>query len=205
MDDLLLDIEHLTKDLTQMQLANTRYQSAKDLSQPTNDDWGTSSKPPYRSEMNLLLSFDGATPTITSVTPATEPEQPTIETKPTPPVPPNTPSLNSTHQDSPPPIVPAPMTLLPITLPYVEFHDTRQVLPEAPSSLAPSGTIRERRSSNFATIRRKLFTRKPSVIVDSLSKPVSEAHSSSSETAPQVVLRNGDCNSEVNKIKLIFN
>lgn len=189
----MLDIEHLTKDLTQMQIDNTRKKQPKDLDESANDDWGNSSKPPYRSEMNLVLSFDGTNNTITSVTAVEEPILLTSDpsNSSTPPPPPNTPSLNLSHQDSPPPVVPAPMVLLPVTLPYVEFQDTRQVVPDPPTISAQAGSNLGRMSSNFATIRRKFFTRKSSVSNDSTAaKTVSEVTSSSSDAGALVVLPN---------------
>lgn len=185
-----------------MQIDNSRKQQPRDYEESGNDDWGNCMKPPYRSEMNLVLTFDGTNNTITSVSTNEDPIVLTPETNSiTPPPPPNTPSPNISHQDSPPPIVPAPMLLLPDTLPYVEFQDTRQVVPDPPSALPPSGSSQARKSSNFATIRKKFFTRKSSVSNDSSDpKPISEVHSSSSDAGVIILLPNGEIHGEVKNI-----
>lgn len=188
-----------------MQIDNSRKQQPSDLDELANDDWGncTSTKPPYRSEMNLVLTFDGTSNTITSVTTAEDPPPPISDpNSSTPPPPPNTPSPNISHQDSPPPVIPAPMLLLPDTLPYVEFQDTRQTVPDPPSALPPTGASSQgRKSSNFATIRKRFFTRKSSVSNDSSdAKPVSEVNSSSSDAGVCILLSNGEVHEEVNRL-----
>lgn len=182
-----------------MQIDNTRKQQPKDLDESDNDDWGNCTKPPYRSEMNLVLTFDGTKNTITSVAKADEPSSLSPDQQSvTPPPPPNTPSPNVTHQDSPPPVIPAPMLLLPDTLPYVEFQDTRQIVPDPPYSLPPSESSQGRRSSSFATIRRRFFNRKSSVSNESNEpKTVSDVNSSSSDPGAVVLLPSEDINKEV--------
>lgn len=99
---------------------------------------------PYRSEMNLMLCFDGSNPKIIPI------ENETNET-----------ALATTNkQDTPPPLVPNPMNLLPTTLPYID----------AVSTLSPTDTkcferFTEAKDCNYLeTIRRKIFSRKTDTV-----------------------------------------
>lgn len=142
---------------------------------------------PYRSEMNLLLSFDGAVPTITTI-PPTFGSEATLAPSQTPP------TLPVTHLegDTPPPAVPEPMFLLPNTLPYIEFKDTRLplsalngTLPPPPPPPPPAATTLQRKGNNLQTIRRKLFARKPVKPPTDGTDQRCETHSSSSEPAAE--------------------
>lgn len=172
LDDLLQDIELLSSDIQQMQKQNQQYHSHLSLNRlPTSN--ATIPKPksnllqnkPFRSEMNLMLSFDGDQPKITPLVSA---------------------------QDSPPPKVPNPMNLLPPTLPYIGFKE--EFTRPDPDTTAPPDLV-ESKENGFAMMRRRLFTKKnniphenPKIVID---KPPSglkrnDSHSSSSEPNPEV-------------------
>lgn len=107
MEDLLLDIEHLSNDIEQMQFENNRiYEQPKF---PNNID---GMPHPYRSEMNLILSFDGSKSSFVEKKNVTSEE----------------PSMTSTaygeKSGTPPPKIPIAMELLPNTLPYVKKDAT---------------------------------------------------------------------------------
>lgn len=163
-----------------MQKHNQQYHSHLSLNRlpTTNDTNDTISKPksnllqnkPFRSEMNLMLSFEGDQPKITP--------------------------LESTSQDSPPPTLPNPMILLPPTLPYTGFEEdlTR---PEKPSPLEPvelkenGFALIRRRLFNKKTTN--IPQENPKIVVE--KPPLSElkrndSHSSSSEQNPEVNLWN---------------
>lgn len=59
LEDLLLDIEHLSDDIEKMQFENNRIYDDPNLMKNTNG-----AEQPYRSEMNLILSFDGSRSTF---------------------------------------------------------------------------------------------------------------------------------------------
>lgn len=142
---------------------------------------------PFRSEMNLMLSFDGDQTKIT----------PLVST-----------------QDSPPPAIPNPMNLLPPTLPYIGFNEEHTK--PGPESTAPLDPV-ESKANGFAMIRRRLFTKKinipphdnPKIVVE---KPPSglkrnDSHSSSSEPQAEVNYfqkknKNFSHNRKLNKIFL---
>lgn len=170
LEDLLQDIELLSTDIQQMQKHNQQYHSHLSLNRlPTSND--TIPKPnllqnkPFRSEMNLMLSFDGDQPKITP--------------------------LFST-QDSPPPTIPNPMHLLPPTLPYIGFKD--EFTRPGPESTTPSDPV-ESKENGFAMIRRRLFTKKnniphenPKIVVEKPPPGLirTDSHSSSSEPNAEV-------------------
>lgn len=156
-----------------MQKQNQQYHSHLSLNRlPTSTD--TIPKPksnllqnkPFRSEMNLMLSFDGDQPKITPLI---------------------------SNQDSPPPTLPNPMNLLPSTLPYIGFKE--ELTRPCPDSLAPPDSV-ELKENGFAMIRRRLFTKKnnipnetPKIVID---KPPTglkrnDSHSSSSEPNAEVI------------------
>lgn len=172
LDDLLQDIELLSSDIQQMQKQNQQYHSHLSLNRlPTSNDNIPKPKSnllqnkPFRSEMNLMLSFDGDQPKITPLPSA---------------------------QDSPPPKMPNPMNLLPPTLPYIGFKE--ELTRPSPDSTAPPDPG-ESKENGFAMIRRRLFTKKnniphdnPKIVID---KPPSglkrnDSHSSSSDPNAEV-------------------
>lgn len=120
---------------------------------------------PFRSEMNLMLSFDGDQPKITPIISA---------------------------QDSPPPTVPNPMILFPTTLPCIGFKE--EFVKSTPDISVPQDQV-EAKENGLSMIRRRLFTKKlniphetPKVVID---KPPTglkrnDSHSSSSEPNPEV-------------------
>lgn len=142
LDDLLQDIELLSRDILNMQYENQKFHSQCDLnydgSHPSLTE-GMSKKPPYRSEMNLLLSFDGNTQKITSVPPAALPAVVSPTMPPCPPLQDLLQDLVQT-QETPPPTLPQQMELLPPMLPYTDFQSIQtkscpkslQLLPPLP-------------------------------------------------------------------------
>lgn len=168
LEDLLQDIELLSSDIQQMQKQNQQYHSHLSLNRlPTSND--TILKPnllqtkPFRSEMNLMLSFDGDQPKITIST-----------------------------QDSPPPTIPNPMNLLPPTLPYIGFKEefTRpgpeSATPSDPVELKENGFAMIRR--RLFTKKNNIPHENPKIVVE---KPPSglkrnDSHSSSSEPNAEV-------------------
>lgn len=166
------DIEILSTDIQQMQKQNQQYHSHLSLNRlPTTSDSIPKPKSnllqnkPFRSEMNLMLSFDGDQPKITPLV---------------------------SIQDSPPPSVPNPMNLLPPTLPYIGFEE--ELTRPCPEAAVPSESV-ESKENGFSLIRRRLFTKKnnipkenPKIVVE---KPPAgmkrnDSHSSSSEPNPEV-------------------
>lgn len=154
-----------------MQKQNQQYHSHLSLNRlPTSNDSIPKPKSnlqdkPFRSEMNLMLSFDGDQPKITPLV---------------------------SIQDSPPPTLPTPMNLLPPTLPYIGFKE--EFTKPGAETTAPLDPV-ESKENGFAMIRRRLFTKKiphenPKIVVE---KPPSglkrnDSHSSSSE--PNVEVNN---------------
>lgn len=128
---------------------------------------------PYRSEMNLMLCFDGSNPKIIPI------ENETNETA----------SATANKQDTPPPSVPNPMNLLPTTLPYIAS--------DAVTTLQKNDTkcferFTEAKDCNYLeTIRRKIFPRKTDAVrvADKLTngnvKLESERASIASEKIPE--------------------
>lgn len=102
---------------------------------------------PYRSEMNLMLCFDGNNPKIIPI------ENETNETA----------SATANKQaDTPPPLVPNPMNLLPTTLPYIA-SDVAITLPSTDTKCFERFT--ETKDCNYLeTIRRKIFPRKTDTV-----------------------------------------
>lgn len=120
---------------------------------------------PYRSEMNLMLCFDGNNPKIIPI------ENETNETA----------SATANKQDTPPPLVPNPMNLLPTTLPYIA-SDVANILPSSDTKCFERFT--ETKDCNYLeTIRRKIFPRKTDTV-----KSAEKATNVKSEngTAPDV-------------------
>lgn len=98
---------------------------------------------PYRSEMNLMLCFDGSNPKIIPM------ENETNETT----------STTVNKQDTPPPLLPNPMNLLPTTLPYIASDAATTTLPASDTKCFERFT--ETKDCNYLeTIRRKIFPRK---------------------------------------------
>lgn len=174
LDDLLQDIELLSTDIQQMQKQNQQYHSHLSLSRLTTSN-DTIPKPksnllqnkPFRSEMNLMLSFDGDQPKITPIVPS---------------------------QDSPPPTMPNPMNLLPSTLPYIGF---KEELTRASSSIAAPPDIVESKENGFTMIRRRLFTKKnsithenPKIVVDKPPSGLKRDDSNSSSSEPNAEVNN---------------
>ncbi|KAG4075822.1 hypothetical protein HA402_003648 [Bradysia odoriphaga] len=170
LEDLLQDIELLSSDIQQMQKQNQQYHSHLSLNRlPTSND--TIPKPKsnllqnkaFRSEMNLMLSFEGDQPKITP--------------------------LASTTQDSPPPTLPNPMILLPPTLPYTGFEEDLK----RPDKASPSSEPTEAKENGFALIRRRLFNKKnniphenPKIVVEKPPLVLKRNDSSSSEQNAEV-------------------
>lgn len=110
-----MDIEHLSNDIEQMQFENNRIY----------DEFGAqkykeNQQQPYRSEMNLILSFDGSQPTFTE---EKNDREPTQDLK-----------YIDDNLETPPPKIPLAMDLLPIPLPYVRKNEAT----DHPKSLSAS-------------------------------------------------------------------
>lgn len=170
---MLQDIELLSSDIQQMQKQNQQYHSHLSLNRlPTTGD--TIPKPKsnllqnkaFRSEMNLMLSFEGDQPKITP--------------------------LASAAQDSPPPTLPNPMILLPPTLPYTGFEEDL-ARPEKPTQSEPIelkengfALIRRRlfnKKTNIPHETPKIVVEKPPTALKR-----NDSHSSSSEQNAEVNL-----------------
>lgn len=135
LEDLLLDIEHLSHDLEQMQFENNRIY----------DEFGAQllkadQAQPYRSEMNLILSFDGAKPTFTEEKNDTSREKSRINQCSS-----SVGSSNISQKskdvvnnlETPSPKIPQAMNLLPNTLPYIKKSDKKpQTSPQSGSEPA---------------------------------------------------------------------
>lgn len=157
MDDLLQNIEHLSQDIIQMQHENqkitSKYSMAaitseKPLVNTTDSTLSTIQQAkPYRSEMNLMLCFDGSNPKIVPI------ENETTETA----------SATVNKQDTPPPFLPKPMNLLPTTLPYIASDVVN-------TSSSTSDTkcferFAETKDCNYLeTIRRKIFSKRANIV-----------------------------------------
>lgn len=158
-----------------MQKQNQQYHSHLSLNRlPTSSDTIPEPKSsllqnkPFRSEMNLMLSFDGDQPKITPLI---------------------------SIQDSPPPTLPNPMNLLPTTLPYIGFEE--ELTRPCPETAASVESGVESKENGFAVIRRRLFTKKanipqenPKIVVEKPPAPGlkrSDSHSSSSDLNTEVI------------------
>lgn len=98
---------------------------------------------PYRSEMNLMLCFDGSNPP--KIIPM---ENETNE---------NT-SATVNKQDTPPPLIPNPMNLLPTTLPYIASD---AVTTSSTTDTKCFERFTETKDCNYLeSIRRKIFPKK---------------------------------------------
>lgn len=159
LDDLLQNIEHLSQDIIQMQHENqkitskynlTANTSEKSLANRTDSTLLTIQQAkPYRSEMNLMLCFDGNNPKIVPM------ENESNETAP----------ATANKQDTPPPFLPKPMNLLPTTLPYI----ASDVVTVSPSTITSDTKCFERfaetKDCNYLeTIRRKIFPKKTNTV-----------------------------------------
>ncbi len=120
----------------------TSNASEKVMESPPNDSSFSNVQPvkPYRSEVNLMLCFDGSNPKIIPI--ENEAKDTTLVTP--------------KKQDTPPPSLPKPMNLLPSTLPYIA-SDT--VVPASDVKFFERFT--EMKDCNYLeTIRRKIFPKK---------------------------------------------
>lgn len=152
LDDLLQNIEHLSQDIMQIQHENQKITSKYNMTAITTEkpmvnttDSALSTiqqAKPYRSEMNLMLCFDGTNPKIIPI------ENETNETT----------SAIATKQDTPPPLMPNPMNLLPTTLPYIA-SDVGVTLPSSDTKYFER-FIETKECNYLETIRRKIFPRK---------------------------------------------
>ncbi|KAJ6649923.1 hypothetical protein Bhyg_05164 [Pseudolycoriella hygida] len=153
LDDLLQNIEHLSQDIIQIQHENQKITSKYSMTPITTDRATINTTDstlstiqqakPYRSEMNLMLCFDGSNPKIIPM------ENETNETAS---------SANASKQDSPPPLVPNPMNLLPTTLPYIASSGAATMQTSDAKCLE---RCTETKDCNYLeTIRRKIFSRK---------------------------------------------
>lgn len=98
---------------------------------------------PYRSEMNLMLCFDGSNPKIIPI------ENETDETA----------SATANKQDTPPPLVPNPMNLLPTILTYGASDAV--TVSQTTNDTKCFERFTETKDCNYLeTIRRKIFPRK---------------------------------------------
>lgn len=209
MEDLLLDIEHLSNDIEQMQFENNRIYDQPKFAKNIDP-----SQQPYRSEMNLILSFDGSKSTFVEernensgnhVMPPKEFEE---------------------NLETPPPKIPVPMELLPNTLPYIKKNDkdgisttnkgvedecgeqTENTVTDGPMTripLPPAGiSAKEKPNSKtnngaIATVRRHFFPQKSNaskikiIVDDSRDSVADEEHSSSPEcsTKPRQSIAEG--------------
>lgn len=199
LDDLLLDIEHLSQDIAAMQLQNelSTMKPATATSLATVQVAATSQQrfdaPQYRSEVNLQLSFDDDAATVPGITTLCSTS---IGRRLSPP-----PSPSSAETQTMSGGVPEPMPLIG-RFPYIDFHDTRMPISDIDGSpLITTPTIDATpppppppppsRPSNLATIRRRIFaSKKPKVSVpatsdnDGVVNPKLVEHSSNSSKPP---------------------
>lgn len=108
MDDILHDIEDLSKDIEQMQFHHNEIYDGSDAIVDTYNEQ------PYRTEMNLILSYDGHQSKFTEKSQHQ-----------------NSFVSESENTDTPPPNVPHAMELLPNTLPYVIMENTNYAANES--------------------------------------------------------------------------
>ncbi|XP_073829953.1 uncharacterized protein isoform X2 [Musca autumnalis] len=129
LESILNDIEAISEDILAIQLEKTRSRdnletrSTENVSRTTRAEvqQGNKNAKPYRSEMNLLLSYDGDNPTIRQAMPksssnATENASENTGTSR------RTRSLEREHTDSPSPRIPDPMQPFPENRKYVGFE-----------------------------------------------------------------------------------
>lgn len=116
-----MDIEHLSNDLEQMQFENNRIYDEYGAQKHKADQ----NQSEYRSEMNLILSFDGAKPKFTEGKNQCGDHSGGSGSKP---------SDVTAILETPPPKVPQAMDLLPNTLPYVKKVDYK------PHTASPSNS-----------------------------------------------------------------
>lgn len=177
LDDLLQNIEHLSQDIIQIQNENQKITSKYSMTTPSNEKPVISTTnstlstiqqaKPFRSEMNLMLSFDGNNPKIIPI------ENETNETT----------STNANKLDTPPPLIPNPMNLLPSTLPYIALNVS---VPLSSNDTKCFERFTETKDCNYLeTIRRKIFPRK-SDAVKSVEKSNNGNVALANETAPDV-------------------
>lgn len=100
LDDILQDIEHLSKDLEKM-----RFQNNKIYESPSEAMY----QQPYRTEMNLILTIDGDQPKFTE---KVQSQYDNVIT-------------DTDYTDTPPPSIPSAMKLLPNTLPYIKLDQPK--------------------------------------------------------------------------------
>ncbi|XP_037047807.1 uncharacterized protein LOC119082384 isoform X2 [Bradysia coprophila] len=162
LDDLLQNIEHLSQDIVQMQQENqkitSKYNLVKSESEKAmeiaKDSTGSTiqhQSKPYRSEVNLMLCFDGSNQKIIPV------ENDGTD---------KTPLATENQLDTPPPYVPKPMNLLPTTLPYIASDDVATI-PTIDTKCFELFT--ETKDCNYLeTIRRKIFPKKTNAVKDKL-------------------------------------
>lgn len=194
MDDLLLDIEHLSQDKYAMQLKNELKSASCSVATSqiliTGDDatpvlqQSHADAPQYRSEMNFQLSLDGdaAVPIITTLSSKSIIKPLSPPTSPLPPLtPPPSPSSAETLTSCD---IPEPIPLIGRHS-YSDFRDTRMHISDVDGSpLTPiiSGAApTSLRQTNLATIRRRLFaSRKPTPFIE--ADVVQQQHFSSSKS-----------------------
>lgn len=127
----------------------TTSTSEKAMTNTTDSTLSTIQKTkPYRSEVNLMLCFDGSNPKVIPI------ENETNETAP----------ASANKQDTPPPLVPKPMNLLPTTLSYIASDGV--TVPATTSAKKCFDRFTETKDCNYLeTIRRKIFPRKTDTVI----------------------------------------
>ncbi|XP_061396548.1 mucin-2 [Musca vetustissima] len=147
LESILNDIEAISEDILAIQLEKTKSRdhletrSTENVSRSRCADMqqGNKNSKPYRSEMNLLLSYDGDNPTIrpavpnsNSTTTENGAENATRRTR----------SLERDHTDSPSPRIPDPMQPFPDNRKYIGFEHLNNAAiggpPPPPTTLAIS-------------------------------------------------------------------
>uniref|UniRef100_A0A1I8M1Y7 Uncharacterized protein n=1 Tax=Musca domestica TaxID=7370 RepID=A0A1I8M1Y7_MUSDO len=145
LESILNDIEAISEDILAIQLEKTRSRdnletrSTENVCRTTVSQMqqGNKNSKPYRSEMNLLLSYDGDNPTIRPAVPnssSNTTENATDNTGTTR----RTRSLEREHTDSPSPRIPDPMQPFPDNRKYIGFERLNNAAIVGPPSAATS-------------------------------------------------------------------
>lgn len=164
LDELLQEIEGLAEDVAQIDLSSpsSAHEGRTDRGAHLNcSSYSPSSNPAlhktFRSELNLLLIVPSETTTTAAVDGGCNRLLPPVH---------NTTTVGQSSSDlTPPPNLPEPMSLLPATLPYLDFKSNTAVI------TTPQAALANRRAENGGTTPTPALTTVTSVV----SKPISSA------------------------------